>query len=247
MMLLFCLIVGSVIVLLGIRWYADKKRAVSTQQTCNELPIHWRYTDRTVMIVYIYLAGWLIRKNHRVSKRKVEFVNTYFKQQFKGAAYDPAEELDRALKYPVHIRSVTNWVNRKMNQPHERKQLIDFMIGLALDNGQITQIEFVALMRFGELIGIQSAYIESEVHRMRGEDLRDLKMDSVNYHSSKRKKALMILALTEDASPDTIKKAYRKLAMQFHPDRFQQATDEEQAVAASRFLEIQEAFDYLIQ
>jgi len=246
MILIFSIIFGVLLVLFGVRWYNDKKRSVSTQQSCNELPIHWRYTDRTIMIVYIYLAGWMIRKNHRVSTRKIEFVNGYFKRHFKGATFDPAEELDRALNYPVHVRSVTNWINRKMNRPHERKQLIDFMIGLALDANTITQIEFVALMRFGELIGIQATYIEAEVSRIRGEDLRDLKMDVINNQEAKKRKALMVLELAGDPNQEDVKKAYRKLALQFHPDHFQQATPEERKAAEERFLEIQEAYEWII-
>jgi molecular chaperone DnaJ len=49
-----------------------------------------------------------------------------------------------------------------------------------------------------------------------------------------------VLGVARDASDDDIKKAYRKLAMQFHPDRNNGAKDAEE-----RFKEITEAYDVL--
>lgn len=49
-----------------------------------------------------------------------------------------------------------------------------------------------------------------------------------------------VLGVSEDASADEIKKAYRKLARQYHPDRNPDAPDAEE-----RFKEIQQAYDVL--
>ncbi len=49
-----------------------------------------------------------------------------------------------------------------------------------------------------------------------------------------------VLGVKKDASPDDLKKAFRKLAMQLHPDRNPGDKDAEQ-----RFREINEAYDVL--
>ncbi|HEX7952168.1 MAG TPA: DnaJ domain-containing protein, partial [Burkholderiales bacterium] len=49
-----------------------------------------------------------------------------------------------------------------------------------------------------------------------------------------------ILGVARDASADDIKKAYRKLAMQYHPDRNGGAKEAEE-----KFKEITEAYDVL--
>lgn len=56
-----------------------------------------------------------------------------------------------------------------------------------------------------------------------------------------------IMGLLIDASSDEIKKAYRKLALELHPDKLirYNMTDEEYAAANERFLKIQEAYDAL--
>jgi|GEM_PF-1564057 DnaJ-class molecular chaperone len=53
------------------------------------------------------------------------------------------------------------------------------------------------------------------------------------------------VAVQKDASAADIKKAFRVLAMKFHPDRLQNASEEEQKTAADRFSEIQYAYNIL--
>ena len=54
-----------------------------------------------------------------------------------------------------------------------------------------------------------------------------------------------ILGVDKNADIDTIKKAYKKLALKWHPDRFANATEKEQKKAEETFKEISEAYDVL--
>jgi molecular chaperone DnaJ len=54
-----------------------------------------------------------------------------------------------------------------------------------------------------------------------------------------------ILGVTKEASDDAIKKAYRKLAMKFHPDRVSTLPDAEKKQAEDKFKELQEAYAVL--
>ena len=54
-----------------------------------------------------------------------------------------------------------------------------------------------------------------------------------------------ILGVSKDASDDDIKKAYRKLAMKYHPDRWVNGTEEEKKDAEQKFKEISEANEVL--
>lgn len=54
-----------------------------------------------------------------------------------------------------------------------------------------------------------------------------------------------VLGVQKNASADELKKAYRKMAIQFHPDRQQGKSDEEKKNAEEKFKEAAEAYDVL--
>ena len=60
-----------------------------------------------------------------------------------------------------------------------------------------------------------------------------------------RKCLYKMLAVSRKASDVEIKKAYRKMALQYHPDRHSGACDEEKADMEIKFKEIGEAFEIL--
>lgn len=54
-----------------------------------------------------------------------------------------------------------------------------------------------------------------------------------------------VLGVTKEASAEEIKKAYRKCAMQYHPDRWVNGTEQEKKDAEEKFKEAAEAYDVL--
>lgn len=54
-----------------------------------------------------------------------------------------------------------------------------------------------------------------------------------------------ILGVSKDADQQTIKKAYRKLAMKWHPDRWGDKSEEEKTNAENHFKEVAEAYETL--
>lgn len=216
----------------------------------NYMPAHNRLNDRNLMTAYVYAAGWMIKKNPRDSRNKVKFVHTYFQQYFKDTSNDIAVEMVNALRYPVNIRSVANWVNRKLRKADERKQLVDFILALAFEDGDMIEPEFVAATRFAELIGISGKYIEQEVVRRReemGNYRKDTTSDLLSNRLYKRRKACSCLGLEEKATLAEIKKAYRKLVQRYHPDKLLDATVQEREAAEAKFREIQEAYEFLTE
>lgn len=54
-----------------------------------------------------------------------------------------------------------------------------------------------------------------------------------------------VLGVAKNATADEIKKAYRKKAIQFHPDKYSDKPESEQKAAEEKFKEAAEAYDVL--
>jgi DnaJ homolog subfamily C member 7 len=80
---------------------------------------------------------------------------------------------------------------------------------------------------------------ESNDYRAR---LRHAKLE---LKKSLRKDYYKILELSQDAGENDIKKAYKRAALKYHPDKWGNATDEEKEEAEVRFKDIGEAYALL--
>ncbi|MFM2228511.1 MAG: hypothetical protein RL664_1854 [Bacteroidota bacterium] len=54
-----------------------------------------------------------------------------------------------------------------------------------------------------------------------------------------------ILEIEATATDDEVKKAFRKMAMKYHPDKVKDLGDEYQKAAQEKFIKVQEAYDQL--
>ncbi|HLP54453.1 MAG TPA: DnaJ domain-containing protein [Fluviicola sp.] len=244
------LVTGIVVAGLVVLFILFRPKRVGPIQTEAEMPVHWRYSDRNVMLVYVYLSSWLVRKSPGDAKERNAFIQSYFKERFKGVVFDTVEEMQRALNYPVHVRSVAAWVNKRMRKPNERKQLIDYLVALACDRERTTQMQLVALMRLADLIGIQLSYVEQQINwyreRYNPDSEADPTLDLLVNRPYKRRNALKCLQLKDPITIEDLKKAYRKLAKEYHPDAMHGASESEKLEAEQQFRELQEAYEYLL-
>lgn len=247
-----CLLVLLVVILTKRQVKDSKERKVSTELVLKQSfqPPSGKKSEKMIFQIYILLAAWMMRKNALKSFEKQSFIVVYINKKFNIESLIVANELELAGETSIHVRSVANWVIQKMHQSQERADLIEFLIDLVFVDEEMIDREFTALIRLGELIGVQSVYIEKRVieHRKRifGSTAGNERLHSIANSGTRRKMALAILDLGSSATEEDIKKSYRALVKKYHPDRNLDKSEEEREEFAQRFLEIQDAYEELI-
>ncbi|WP_430402356.1 DnaJ domain-containing protein [Fluviicola sp.] len=253
LVVIFVIVFCVVAIILSRRQVKDvKERKVSSELVLKRSfqPPSGKKTEKMVFQIYVLLAAWMMRKNAVKSFEKQSFIVVYINEKFNIDSLIVANELELVGETSIHVRSVANWVIQKMTGSQERAELIDFLINLVFVDNELIDREFTALVRLGELIGVQSIYIEKKVieHRKRvfGGSANNERLHSIANVGIRRKMALAILDLGQNASEEDVKKSYRRLVKEYHPDRNPDLSEEERAIHAQRFLEIQDAYEELI-
>jgi hypothetical protein len=129
----------------------------------------------------------------------------------------------------------------------------DFLVGLGwIDDAIILFLLwwyfFVYRKRQDSHDGSNEKNRESHSERS-GEEGRGDAYSQAGYHSGEQeaeKTPYTVLGVEKNASREEIKKAYRKLAGKYHPDRVNHLGEEFKDLAERRFKEIQEAYQELM-
>jgi DnaJ like chaperone protein len=109
----------------------------------------------------------------------------------------------------------------------QRLQLLNYLVMVAKADGSVPQSEIIALKECAQWMGLRSNEVDSMLH-LEGNTLED---------------AYKVLGVSPNATDDELKKAYRKLALEHHPDRVAKLGDDVRKAAEKKFQEINAAKD----
>ncbi|MEC8134248.1 MAG: DnaJ domain-containing protein, partial [Bacteroidota bacterium] len=126
------------------------------------------------------------------------------------------------------LRQVCMQIQQMMDHA-SRLQLLHFLFGIAKSDGKIAAVEVSLIEQIAQYLRISKNDYES--------------IKAMFYNS--REEAYKILEIEKGASPLAIKKAYRKMAKKFHPDKVQHLGEEHQKGAEEKFRKVQQAYEQL--
>lgn len=96
-----------------------------------------------------------------------------------------------------------------------------------------------AIKDFEQALELESDEVQEKVLKEK------IKKAKVALKRSKKKDLYAVLGVGQNATDSEIKKAYRKSALLYHPDKQSNKTDDEKAIAETKFKSIGEAYDIL--
>mmetsp|Transcript_2856 Transcript_2856/g.5495 ORF Transcript_2856/g.5495 Transcript_2856/m.5495 type:complete len:568 (-) Transcript_2856:221-1924(-) len=195
-----------------------------------------------------------IRKIRKLERLK-ESGNTNFKaRKFEDAFNDYSECLKVDEENSLYCAKL--YCNRaaslqKMDRMEEALKDCDAAIKLNPDYGKAYMRRAAVLRSIGGLENIERAihnYSEAERINGRSNELaKEVRDTKIELKKAKRKDyyAILELPLKERSTEHEIKKAYKKSALKWHPDRHASNGEEQRAKAEATFKDVREAYDVL--
>jgi DnaJ-domain-containing protein 1 len=159
------------------------------------------------------------------------------------------------MKYPIITSTVCDWFNKHVERDEERAQVIYFITGLALIRGSLSEKEHQLLkqitlelnLSLETLRRILAVHISSKANEKTTTNESRRRSRKENGPRADRLVYCSILGVKETDDQQTIKKSYRMLAKQQHPDMFANASEGQKKMAEEKFKEIQRAYEYLVK
>ena len=177
----------------------------------------------------LILASVVIKADGVQDQRELDFVRRQFSSMYGKQRANHAFKLFKNIsKQKVSVRPVCLQI-RQMMDHSSRLQLMHFLFGIAKADGTVTQDEERQIYTIAGYLGISARDYES--------------IKAMFYNSSDN--AYKVLEITKSATDDEVKKAYRKMAKKYHPDKVIHLGKEHQKGAEEKFRQVQAAYEQL--
>lgn len=177
----------------------------------------------------LILASVVIKADGKQDQRELDFVRQQFVSMYGKDRANHAFKLFKNInKQNIPTRKVCVQIRQMMDHA-SRLQLLHFLFGIAKADGMVTEDEVSQIYMISGYLGISARDYES--------------IKAMFYNSIDN--AYKILEISKDASDDEVKKAYRKMAKKYHPDRVTHLGKEHQEGAEEKFRQVQNAYEQL--
>lgn len=175
----------------------------------------------------LVLVAAVMKADGKILKSELDYVKQFFVKTFGTASAAEAIKMLRdLLNQNIPVSDVCHQIGRHMDYS-SRLQLLHFLFGIAQADKHIHENEKNLINQISIDMGISSADFES------------IKSMFIKNTDSSYK----ILEIDPSASNDEVKKAYRKMAMKYHPDKLGHLDDEFVKAGKEKFQKVNEAYD----
>lgn len=175
----------------------------------------------------LVLSAAVMKADGSIKKSELEFVRKFFTQNF-GA--DKANQqmlvLRELLKKDINVQDVSHQIGQHMDYS-SKLQLLHYLFGIALADGLVDHNEVQMIQNIAGFMRISSS------------DYQSVKAMFVKDTES----AYKILEVSPNATDEELKKAYKKMAVKYHPDKVSHLGQDVFKAAEDKFQKLNGAYE----
>lgn len=201
-------------------------------------------TQADVNVALMVLIAAVMKVDGAVKKSELDFVKRFLLQNYgEEQGKQMLKVLQQLVKQEIPIDQVCAQI--KVNTDYNtRYHMVDFLFGIGGADGDFQQSELNMLRLISQYLGISQSDYTSIHERHTGFGDTGYNSGSNGFaRASYNKDPYKVLGINSNASDDDVRKAYRKMAMKYHPDRVAGMGEEMQRNAAEQMKEINQAYD----
>lgn len=186
-------------------------------------------TPNDYLFSLLVLVSAVLNADGKIMKSELNYVKEFFKTNFGvEGAQNALRILQDLTKQNIPVTDVCHQIKNYMDYP-SRLQLIHFLFGIAAADGEIHPDELKLIRHISVNLGITSADYTS---------IEAMLVPKTDW-------AYDVLEITPEASDEEVKKAYRKMAVKYHPDKVSYLGEEIQQAANEKFKKVNEAYQLI--
>jgi DnaJ like chaperone protein len=168
-----------------------------------------------------------MKADGKVVKSELEYVKQFFVRQFgHDSAVEATKMLRDLLEQDIPVKDICIQISHNMDYS-SRLQLLHLLFNISIADGSVNPAEYSLIENISGALGISSG------------DFMSIKNMFVPETDSSYK----ILEVERSSSDEEVKKAYRKMAMKYHPDKVIHLGEEYRKSAEEKFKSVNEAFE----
>ena len=178
------------------------------------------------MVSLLVLFAKVMKADGKLLKSELDYVKSFLKRNLsRQQAQVFIKMFQEILKQEYSTAEVCRQIQRSMDHP-SRLELMHVLFGLSASDGEIHPEEVRVIQTISGYLNISNKDYES----IKAIFIKDI--DS----------AYKILEIDSSASDNDVKKAYRKMAVKYHPDKVEHLGKEIQKTAEEKFKAVSDAY-----
>lgn len=179
------------------------------------------------LVSLLVLSSAVIKADGRILQSELDHVRAFIRTNFGESAIPEAMRILNELNAKdFNLNEVGAQIGRYMNYS-QRLQLFHYLTQLAIADGEFSKGEKEMLERIAAAIGLSAADASSVI--------------AMFYKDADA--AYAVLEIDPKASDDEVRRAYRRMAMKYHPDKVATLGPDVQKSAEEKFRKVQEAYE----